>query len=1234
MINKIKIVHLADIHIVNEPKEHIKFREIFYNLYKELDIIKPDKIVIVGDTLDAFISTSLESETLAAELLNELSKYSDVIVTIGNHEIRKSDIKRSTSIGSVIKMIDNDRIKLFNKSGFFEDNDIIWTNYSHLEKNIKPWIDIQHKKDKNKLYVGLFHDPVYGCKLPNGNDMSSNNLVKLSDFKDNDMTLLGDIHLQQFFGDTIGFAGSLIQNNFGEKVENHGFILWEIDENKNITHKEYNIQNDYTYITFKINEDFDYDNISFDDKYATNKSYFRVDWTDLSMNINLENEEKIKKYIRDKWNNNIIKFKKNKIFKNILNSKKLTESLNVNDKQIQQEIFREYLENNNYDEIFIDEILKIDDIINSRLEITNTISNIEWNIDKIWVDNFKSYDKLEIELNDIHGLIKIGGLNKQGKSTIFDIICYIFYGTTFATNKLGGGKREKNGDNRYINNKRDLDYCNGGAILDINGEKFTILRKTERTWSKGKKSISSCSTVVEYYRGIEINDENKEVEEGKAKTQNFIETILGDFDGFIRLALTNSDNINSLLSLDRATFIDSVIKDAGYDIFEKKLIIFKDYKKEIETDKIVLNIDESNKTISEYNVQQNELSLIKKTIDDEIKGITDNLIILNNKRDNQVKKLNKIDTEISNVNVDLITERIVEYKESITTNLSKQKFNNEQLEGLIKEYDKERLDTLYKNIKKSEDVLLNYKLKIGQSETSIQTETNTIDRVDDKIKELKNNEINRQTNIIIDYNNSIKQLNDVFKTDINNEIRDIRDIIKDKQFDIKTIDTEISNIKTQGSNIKKRITELENSKVCTECNRIHEEDTLNHIANTVTNLNLDITNLLSDGKIKLQHQKDIQSEIDDLLKSIENIESGYYNEILIKKDKKRNNDIEEIKISIKYIEDIIEEIKVDNFINAVKLEENLNKGLTLKENSIKKIEELKTDIIQNKKDIKICENDIDVIGKDINILEKEKEIVRTYEILSTENKELSLKIENIKLTIESAKNKIDKYYEQLKYIDENTELEKVITSLESDIKVLESSKVDKNIELNTSILEISSIDSKIIDLTNKINKYKIQVKRDEFFKCYQSCVSRDGIPTMLIIKSKDLINKEMSDFLCECDFEVYFNNDLDLKLIANSSPGVEQNVLESSGCEKSFGAVALKLSLREINNFSKPSILFLDEIYGKLVGDSVDDFNNLLIAASKKIDKIFIIEHHANIPHDYLFVATKDSKGISTLEIN
>ena len=45
------------------------------------------------------------------------------------------------------------------------------------------------------------------------------------------------------------YCGSLIQQNFGENVSNHGYLIWDV-ENKDFT--EHNVDNKYAYYNFKI----------------------------------------------------------------------------------------------------------------------------------------------------------------------------------------------------------------------------------------------------------------------------------------------------------------------------------------------------------------------------------------------------------------------------------------------------------------------------------------------------------------------------------------------------------------------------------------------------------------------------------------------------------------------------------------------------------------------------------------------------------------------------------------------------------------------------------------------------------------------------------------------------------------------------------------------------------------------------------------------------------------------
>jgi len=45
-------------------------------------------------------------------------------------------------------------------------------------------------------------------------------------------------------------VGSLLQQDFGESIGNHGFLLWDVE---NLTFEEVDLNNDYGFYTFSIN---------------------------------------------------------------------------------------------------------------------------------------------------------------------------------------------------------------------------------------------------------------------------------------------------------------------------------------------------------------------------------------------------------------------------------------------------------------------------------------------------------------------------------------------------------------------------------------------------------------------------------------------------------------------------------------------------------------------------------------------------------------------------------------------------------------------------------------------------------------------------------------------------------------------------------------------------------------------------------------------------------------------
>jgi len=259
-----KIVHLADIHI-RTYRLHEEYKDVFKTFLKQLtndlkDYQKDEiRIVIAGDLVHQKIIISNEQLILGTWFIKQLEKIAPVIIIAGNHDLLENNRDRVDSITPMVQFLPEANVNYFKESKCYLDDNIVWCVYSIFEGNIRPNIEAARQEfGDDKTYIGLYHAPIINAKTDIGYIIDHG--ADLEIFEGCDMVMLGDIHKRQSFnykGIPIAYPSSLIQQNFGENVSNHGYLIWDV-ETKTFT--EYNVENKYSFYNFRIRSLEDLDN--------------------------------------------------------------------------------------------------------------------------------------------------------------------------------------------------------------------------------------------------------------------------------------------------------------------------------------------------------------------------------------------------------------------------------------------------------------------------------------------------------------------------------------------------------------------------------------------------------------------------------------------------------------------------------------------------------------------------------------------------------------------------------------------------------------------------------------------------------------------------------------------------------------------------------------------------------------------------------------------------------------
>lgn len=254
------IVHIADLHF-RTYKRLDEYREVCTTFFKDVRKQIADmgleynevRIVIVGDLVHQKITISNELITELSWFLTTCAEIAPTVIVAGNHDLLENNKDRMDSITPIFTLLNNPNISYYKDRACFLDENIVWCNYSIFHGNQAPEIaEARTEYGDDKTYIGLFHAPILGAKTDLGFKFEDGAADGKSHFDGCDMVLLGDIHKRQVIEHEdipIVYPSSLIQQNFGESFNKHGYLFWDVD---NRTYTEHDVESEYGFYQFKI----------------------------------------------------------------------------------------------------------------------------------------------------------------------------------------------------------------------------------------------------------------------------------------------------------------------------------------------------------------------------------------------------------------------------------------------------------------------------------------------------------------------------------------------------------------------------------------------------------------------------------------------------------------------------------------------------------------------------------------------------------------------------------------------------------------------------------------------------------------------------------------------------------------------------------------------------------------------------------------------------------------------
>ena len=722
------IYHVADIHIRNLQR-HKEYRKVFEKFIKQVkkDNIENSVIYLAGDIAHAKTELSPELIQEISWLFTECANLKDTFVITGNHDCNLNNSYRLDVLTPIIDNLKHPNLHYLRDTGTTKFKNLTFTVYSILDHK-KNWPSGYDVKGENSIC--LFHGPVNKAETDVGYTVASNSFM-VDMFNGFDFAMLGDIHKRQVLQNfsemeitctaddlsvyeeagwkitegsldaeifkiykktpVVAYAGSMIQQNHGELLDKHGYLLWDIKEK---TFTEHHLYNDFGYLTIDVVDgvipQWVYDEVG---NLLPKNPRLRLRFKDteaFKMKLNILELKKMFKHPE-------VTVTRTDTLSSLRTGDKLNKNIvgEVNELTFQNHLIREYLERQYLlEDSDLDKIAEINTEINGRITDTDLADNILWTPKKFEFDNMFSYGEgNSVDFENARDIIGIFAPNAAGKSSLFDALSFCIFDKS---------SRTSNSKN-ILNNRKDNFYCKFN--FDIDGIDYFIERTARYVRKKTSVKVDVNFWKVEDGITTSLNGEQRR------DTNKNIEKYLGKFEDFVLTSLSLQGNDALFIDKKQSERKEILSQFIGVDVFDKLYQIASDENRDNATLIRKFKSDDFTSRLNQIIIDYNIATVDFTTASGELKEV-----------DKDVEKLNgkviKLNGQIVKLNSDLVgIDELKKRKEVLTTkqydtHQNKQLAENRiekieelqiKLDDMLDDYDEEDLEEKIGRLKRSRD---------------------------------------------------------------------------------------------------------------------------------------------------------------------------------------------------------------------------------------------------------------------------------------------------------------------------------------------------------------------------------------------------------------------------------------------------------------------------------------------------------------------------------------------------